>query len=1020
MVKRLVPFFVPCLLAVLVPFLVLVGSAQAAPSEHPFEIVPGSFQFTTGSGQAGAHSNWVTAFDFAHEETGSNAGSTYNDVRETVVELPAGFDASNTAVPTCSNAQLIHFVPTTRYRRLPDCPVASQIGQIELTLNVDGGYERVTYPLYNMEVSSFGVTAELGFNVGILTQILTVSVRPDDEGLTVTAPNIARLGEARDVQVTVWGVPAAAEHDAQRGEICVEGEEVQGRVQGKECHEELGGEAGAPQPANIPVKPFLSNPTSCGMFTARFKASSWEEAGVVEASDEVGPIGECERVPFEPSLEVQPTTRSAESATGLDVSLLVPQAWENPYSVSTANLQGTTVTLPEGVTVNPSAGSGLGACSPAQYASETSSSLPGEGCPAESKIGSIEIETPLLAEKIPGAIYIATPYDNPFGEPEHPGGSLLALYVVAKDPARGILIKVAGKITPNPVTGQLVTTFGATPAFGGFPATAGTPQQPFSRFTLKFRPGATAPLVSPAVCGSYAASGVLTPWSGSEPRLVSSLPFETSLGVHEGPCPSGGVPPFKPQVISGTSNNAAGSYSPFYLQIFRQDGEQELTRFSTTLPPGLTGNLTGIPFCSNGDIEASKHVSGAEEEANPSCPPASEIGHTIVSAGVGSVLAQTPGKIYLAGPYNGAPLSIVSITSAKVGPFDLGTVVIRFALDINPSTAQVEVSANGSDPIPHIIDGIVVHVREIRVYMSREKFILNPTSCTPMQISETIDGAGADPANPADQTPVNATAPFQAADCSSLKFEPKLTITTQGKTSKARGASLTAKLTIPNATGTQANISKVKVDLPKQLPSRLTTLQKACTAAQFNANPAGCPAASVIGYAKAITPILPVPIEGPAYFVSHGGEAFPSLEIVLQGYGITIVLTASTFISKQGITSSTFNTVPDQPVTSFELTLPEGPYSALAANGNLCNLTKTTTTKKKITVKVKGHKQTETRDVKQTKPTTLEMPTAFVGQNGAEKHESTPITVTGCAKARPAKKKAKKKAKKGKGAKKKK
>jgi hypothetical protein len=608
----------------------------------------------------------------------------------------------------------------------------------------------------------------------------------------------------------------------------------------------------------------------------------------------------------------------------------------------------TTVVLPEGMTINPGAGSGLGACTPAQYTSETSSSLPGEGCPAESKIGSIEIETPILAEKIDGAVYVATPYDNPFD-------SLLALYVVAKDPERGILIKVAGKIDLNPVTGQLTTTF------------EDTPQQPFSKFTLKFRPGATAPLVSPPACGAYSVQAALTPWSSelNEPRLVSSEPFAITQGVHEGPCPSGGVPQFKPQATTGTENNAAGTYSPFYLRVLREDGEQEITRFSTTLPPGLTGNLTGIPFCPDADIQAAKEVSGAQELNSPSCPAASEVGHTIVGAGVGTVLAQTPGKLYLAGPYNGAPLSLVSITSAVVGPFDLGTVVIRFALDINPSTAQVEVSANGSDPIPHIIKGIVVHVRDIRVYVDRHDFILNPTSCAPTTISNVVTGAGADPANPADQVPVAVTSRFQAASCASLAFKPTFKVTTSGKTSKALGASLTAKVTVPGALGTQANIAKVKVDLPKQLPSRLTTLQKACTAAQFDANPAGCPAASIVGHARAITPLIPEALTGPAYFVSHGGEAFPSLIVVLQGYGITIDLVGTTFISKAGITSSTFKTVPDQPVTSFELTLPQGKYSALAANGNLCK-------------------------------SKLAMPTAFVAQNGTEIHASTKIAVAGC------------------------
>ena len=963
----------------------LAGVAQAQPSAHPFEIVPGSFRFAPTNDRAGAHADWVTSFDFTHQESGPESGRTYNDVRSTIVNIPAGFDASNTAVPTCTFAQLSTY--GGRDGGLGQCPVASQVGQISLDISPSPGAPlEVTVPVYNMEVSSFGVSAELGFKTALFTQVLPISVRPGDEGLTATSPDIANIGEAHNVVFTTWGLPASHEHDAQRGEVCSSADTPH-------CFNDLGG----PQEANIPVRPFLSNPTSCGMFTALMSSDSWEEPfSFPEAGDQVGPIVECERVPFEPSIEVQPSTRSAESPTGLDVSLVVPQAWENPISLSTSNLKDARVALPEGITVNPSAGSGLGACTPQQYSSETSSSLPGEGCPAESKIGSIEIETPILDEKIPGAIYIAKPYENPFSEPGHPGGSLLALYVVAKDPARGVIIKVAGKIEPNPVTGQLVTTFDDNP------------QQPFSKFTLKFRPGATAPLVSPPACGAYSTEAELTPWSApTEPRLLSSTPFETTQGVREGPCPTGGVPPFKPQVISGTQNNAGGSYSPFYLRIIREDGEQELTRFSTTLPPGLTGNLSGIPFCPEADIEAARTATGKEELEHPSCPTASEIGHTIVSAGVGTVLAQTPGKVYLAGPYHGAPLSIVSVTSATVGPFDLGTVVIRFALNINPATAQVEVSANGSDPIPHIIDGIVVHVREIRVYMNRNQFILNPTNCTPLQITDTIDGAGANFADPADQVPVGVNTPFEAADCSSLKFEPKFAVTTSGKTSKALGASLTAKLTVPAALGTQANIREVKVDLPKQLPSRLTTLQKACTAEQFDTNPAGCPAASNIGYAKAITPILPVPLEGPVYFVSHGGEAFPSLEIVLQGYGFTIDLTATTFISKAGITSSTFHTVPDQPVTSFEITLPEKQYSALAANGSLCAPTKTVTVKKKITVRVKGHKKTETRKVKQTVAGSLTMPTAFIGQNGAEIHESTPVSVSGCPKAKPAKKQAK-------------
>jgi hypothetical protein len=929
---------IPALLLVLVACLAWAGPVAAQPSSEPFEIVPGSFHVTPSTTQAGAHGDLTTSFDFAHDASGKSD----NDVRTISVNLPAGFTASNTAVPTCSQTQLLRLAGSSGFAAA--CPLASQVGLISFDVaNVDEGLPptQLTVPLYNMEVTSFGVTAQLGFKSVVFTQVLDVAVRPGDSGLTITTPNITRI-EPRNISVTVWGEPAAHEHDSQRGQYCGNGSEVPPVV----CHDEFGG----PQEAHVPVRPFLSTPTSCGPFTASMEADSWEEPNSFsKASSEVGPIGECERLPFEPSIEVQPTTESAETPTGLNVSLIVPQSWENPLSLATANLKDVKLALPEGVTVNPSAGSGLGACTPQQYEAETAESLPGEGCPPESKIGSIEIETPVLAEKLLGAVYVAKPFDNPFD-------SLLGLYIVAKAPDRGIIIKVAGRIEPNPVTGQLVTTF------------LNNPQQPFNRFTLKFRPGATAPLVSPATCGAFAATAALTPWSApAEPRFVSSTPFQLTSGVHGGACPSGGVAPFRPQVVAGTQNNAAGAYSPFYLHITREDGEQELTRFSTVMPPGLTGNLTGIPFCPDAAIEAARGRTGSQELAEPSCPAASRIGHSIVGAGVGTVLAQTPGSLYLAGPYHGAPLSIVSITSATVGPFDLGTVVIRFALRINPTTAQVEVDATGSDPIPHIIQGIVVHVRDIRAYIDRPNFILNPTSCSPMSVANVITGAGADFTNPADQVPVALTSPFQAADCSSLKFEPKFKVSTFGKTSRSNGASLSVKLTVPAALGTQSNIARVKVDLPKQLPSRLTTLQKACTAAQFETNPAGCPAASVVGHATAITPLIPEPLVGPAYFVSHGGEAFPSLIVVLQGYGIKIDLVGTTFISKQGITSSTFKTVPDQPVTSFELTLPEGKYSALAANGNLCT-------------------------------SKLTMPTEFVGQNGAVIHQSTTVTATGCKK----------------------
>ncbi len=908
----------------------------------------------------------------------STGGSTSGNLRDVVVDLPAGFAGDPAATPTCSEAQLAAG-PGSNRTYYSDCPLDSQVGTITVILGGPelGHTSTIVTPVFNIDPVGGEVT-RLGFRTAFFSSNLIVKVRPEDRGLQVIAPNIVSGAFEIDAsRLTVWGVPEDQSHNRLRGTICYSGI----------CYGPEFSPVGEGLPSTIPAVPYLSNPTQCTEpLTSTIKVDTWQHslssdelaeqaANEPSAKAEVGPMIGCERLEFNPSLTAQPTSTAAETPTGLNVGVTLPQTYENPIALATSHLKNATVTLPQGVTVNPSAGAGLGGCTPAQYAAEALETAPGEGCPNDSTLGTVTIHTPVLKEEATGSVYLATPYDNPFPEEGHPGGSLLAVYVVARIRDRGVIVKLAGKVTPNLETGQLVTTF------------LKNPQLPFDEFTLKFNPGEAAPLVTPPTCGSYSALGEFTSWSEPEQLLSILSPgsdFEVTQGVGGGECPFGGVPPFHPRIVTaGTLSNAAGTYSPFYLRIERHDGEQEITHFSTVLPPGLTGNLNGIPFCPEADIEAARSVSGTEELEHPSCPAASEVGHTLVGAGVGGVLAYTPGKVYLAGPYHGAPLSMVSITSATVGPFDLGTVVIRFALQINPSTAQVEISSAGSDPIPHIIRGIVVHVRDIRVYINRPDFTINPTSCNPMTINATITGGGADPNNPADGVPVPVSERFQAADCANLAFKPSFKVSTSGHTSRKDGASLTAKLTYPNTPlGSEANIAKVAVDLPKRLPSRLQTLQKACPAATFEANPAACPATSVVGHAKAITPIVPVPLEGPAYFVSHGGEAFPSLIVVLQGYGLKVDLVGTTFINKHGITSSTFNTVPDVPVGSFELALPEGPYSALAAPHDLCGVQK------------------------------LAMPTAFLAQNGAVIHETTAVKVTGCSKKKKTTHRVRRKAKK--------
>ena len=375
----------------------------------------------------------------------------------------------------------------------------------------------------------------------------------------------------------------------------------------------------------------------------------------------------------------------------------------------------------------------------------------------------------------------------------------------------------------------------------------------------------------------------------------------------------------------GWTNVTGGAYSPFVAHITREDGSQEFGQITVTLPPGATGKLAGIPECSQAQIaqaESRKNAGeGALEAASPSCPESSKIGTVIVAAGAGPKPFYETGSAYLAGPYKGAPFSAVFITPAIAGPFDLGTVVVRAGLYINPNTAQVTVA---SDQLPRILDGIPLDIRSITVDASRSQFTLNPTNCNPMTVTGEETSTSGQVASLSDR--------FQASDCGNLKFAPKFTVSTAGKTSKALGASLTTKIEEPaGALGTQADIAKVKVQLPLQLPSELKTLNKACLAKTFEENPANCSPHSIVGHAVVHTPLLAEPLVGPAYFVSHGNEAFPSLTMVLQGNGVTIDLVGATNITK-GITTTTFKTVPDVPFSTFELTLPQGEYSALGRN----------------------------------------------------------------------------------------
>ncbi|MFL5872197.1 MAG: hypothetical protein ACJ75T_01805 [Solirubrobacterales bacterium] len=635
------------------------------------------------------------------------------------------------------------------------------------------------------------------------------------------------------------------------------------------------------------------------------------------------PLTGCDGVPFTPKIAAQPTSKLASNPSGLDFELSLPnQGLLGSGAVAESEPRKTVVTLPEGVTVNPALADGIGVCSPSQYAAERIDSAPGAGCPEASKLGSVIAQTPLLEEPVEGAVYLATPFDNPFG-------TLTALYLVARAPERGVLVKQAGKVEFDQVTGQITTTFDHLPPI------------PYSSFKLHFREGARAPLATPAACGEYKTVVRMTPFSAADDSeaVTATGSFQIERGADGGACPSGGTPPFHPGLMAGTLNNAAGRYSPFNLRLTRTDAEQEFTHFSIKLPPGLVGKLAGIPFCPDAAIEAARtreHNGGAGEElAFPSCPAASQIGRTLVGAGIGTGLTYVPGSVYLAGPYNGSALSIAAITAAKVGPFDVGTVVIREALKVNPETAEVFIDAANSDPIPHIIEGVPVHARDIRVYTDRPEFTLNPTSCKRTSTASTVLGSGLDFGSEADDQPVTVTSPFQAADCASLAFKPKLGIFLKGGTKRNSHPALKAVVTYPK--GNNANIRDAQVTLPHSEFLENAHIKTICTRVQFKAGLVPgemCPAASIYGKAHATTPLLDEPLSGPVYLRSSN-HPLPDLVVALNSGKINIDLVGR-IDSVDGRIRNTFEALPDAPVSKFVLEMQGGKKGLLVNSTDIC------------------------------------------------------------------------------------
>ena len=829
--------------------------------------------------QAGAHPDLTTNIVFNSDDDPISGPGPIGNAKDVRVDLPPGVVGDPTATPTCSAALLAGAEAGAL------CPPESQVGKADASYSLGFPFLLTVKGLgvYNI-VPPAGSPGRLAFNLAGTVVNIDPEVRTGgDYGITARISNVNQTLAVMSTKLTLWGVPADPYHTGQRN--------FPGTF----------GEGGAPSAA--PRLPFLTAPTECSgqPLRTRMTATSWQEPSVThEASFETNFDGSpliaegCDVLPFDPGLSVDsesPPKRGTPAGLGIDLAL--PQS-DNPDGLATASLKKAVVTLPEGMSVNPSSAQGLEACTPAQI--EIKGPEP-SNCPAGSKIGSVEAETPLLEKSLEGGIYLASQRDNPFG-------STLAIYLVVE--GAGVVVKLPGKVETDPSTGRVTSTFDDNP------------QLPFSKLSVHLKTGPRAPLTLPTACGPATTTAVLTPWSGTPPVTVKST-FDVSGDGHGGPCAPLG---FNPKLSAGTTNPVAGSFSPFALQLSRSDEESQFASISSlNLPQGLVASLRGVRYCPDSALAAvpATEGTGAAQLANPSCPATSQIGTVSVGAGAGSnPFYVHTGKAYLAGPYKGAPLSLAVVTPALAGPFDLGNVVVRTALQVNPSTAQITAV---SDPLPTILQGIPLDLRDIRVSVNRPAFTLNPTNCDPMAVEGTIASTSSQSARVSDR--------FQVANCERLPFKPALKLKVSGATKRGAYPKLRAEL---RAKPGEANIGRVSVALPHSEFLAQEHIRTICTRVQYAAD--ACPAGSIYGHARAITPLLDQPLEGPVYLRSSSNP-LPDLVVALKGQ-IEIDLAGRIDSSNGGIRNS-FELVPDAPVSKFVLEMKGGKKGLLVNSRDLCN-----------------------------------------------------------------------------------
>ncbi len=886
------------------------GEADTQAGSHPFELTT-SLAFDVGAREPPSGRN---------QQLGAPlADASPKDVE---VALPPGVIGNPNAVPRCSQQAFLE-------REGLNCPVYTQVGTIKPAFY--GTFNSSVYPVFDI-VPPPGQPGELGFSVAKIGHIpLFFHVRSDgDYGLTAQIENIPESGPLQGAILTLWGVPAAPSHDLEREGTLGEGAQNDGESCTPTVEVKAGAEVAEGCPSDAAATPFLTLPASCPAdLPVGIRADSWQSPdqsspldselpGPFAREQSLPPTTGCEQLSFAPSIALSPETTQAGSPSGYTVELHVPQN-EDPTALATPDLRDAVVTLPAGVVISPSVANGLQGCTPEEFGLH---SLATASCPQASKIGTVKIATPWLAEPLEGEVFVGEPECAPCTPANAQEGRLIRLLVQAQ--GSGVTVKLEGRTSIDQSTGQLTVRFDEAP------------QLPFEQLKLTLDGGQNAALVNPSTCGTpLAATSRLTPYSSEQ----AAEPWSGSFVA------SGCTPPrFEPSFVAGTTNNQAGAFSPLTVTLSRTDLDEDLQTVAVSLPPGLLGMLPKVVLCDEAQARAG------------TCGAQSEIGSATIVAGPGANPMFVKGSVYLTGPYEGEPFGLSIVVPAVAGPFDLGTIVLGARIAVNPSTAALSIT---SDPLPQSLDGIPLQIKTVNLDIDREGFVFNPTDCKSLAIEGALTStAGAT---------AKASSRFQAANCATLAFKPRLSALAHAQTSKADGAYLHARLELPAG---DANVAALKIDVPKQLPVRLTTLQKACPAAVIAANPAGCPAASAVGSVTVLTPVLRHALVGPAYLVSHAGAAMPDLELVLQGEGVTVDVVGRTII-KRGVISAVFTSLPDVPISTLGLVLSADPHSLLTANlpakarWSLC-----------------GQR--------------LAMPTAITGQNGAVLKRTVNISVSGC------------------------